>query len=119
KIPRASKFSALAGRGAQAIVAGRELRVGSSRVASESGIHLDPALVVAAREAQAAGSTVVHLLEGDRALATFALADVIRPESVEAVAALKKRGVRVAMLTGDSYPVARFVAEKLGIDEVF
>ena len=119
KVPRSSKFAALAGRGAQAVVDGRELRVGSSRVASEAGIHLDAALVHAARDAQRDGSTVVHLLEGDRALATFALADVVRPESAEAVAELKRRGIRVAMLTGDSNEVARVVAARLGIDEVF
>jgi len=118
-VPRSSKFAALAGRGAQAVVDGRELRVGSARVATEAGIRLDPVLVNAAREAHRDGSTVVHLLEGDAALASFALADVVRPESAEAVAALKKRGVRVAMLTGDSHEVARVVAGRLGIDEVF
>lgn len=119
KVARAAKFTALAGRGAQAVVGGRELRVGSSRVATEGGIHLDPALVHATRDAQREGSTVVHLFEGDRALASFALADVVRPESAEAVAALQKRGVRVAMLTGDSSEVAHVVAARLGITEVF
>src|SRR5690606_34162274 len=64
KIPRASRFVAHAGRGVQATVAGRDLRVGSSRVATEAGIHLDPVLVHACREAQRDGSTVVHLVEG-------------------------------------------------------
>ena len=119
KVPRSAKFAALAGRGAQAVVGGRELRVGSSRVATESGIHLPAELVHAARDAQRDGATVVHLLEGSDALATFALADVVRAESAEAVAALKRRGVRVAMLTGDSHEVAHVVAGRLGIDEVF
>ncbi|MGV3713457.1 heavy metal translocating P-type ATPase [Pseudolysinimonas sp.] len=119
KVPRSSTFQALAGRGAQAVVDGRELRVGSSRVATEAGIHLDTALVRAARDAQREGSTVVHLVEGSEVLASFALADVIRPESAEAVAGLKKQGVRVAMLTGDSHEVAHVVAGRLGIDEVF
>ena len=119
KVARSAKFTALAGRGAQASVGGRDLRVGSSRVATEAGIHLDPLLVHAVRDAQREGSTVVHLLEGDRALASFALADVVRPESAEAVAALQKRGVRVAMLTGDAHEVAHHVAAKLGITEVF
>jgi Cu2+-exporting ATPase len=118
-IARSAKFTALAGRGAQASVGGRELRVGSSRVATEAGIHLDAALVHAARDAQREGATVVHLFEGDRALASFALADAVREESAEAVASLRKRGVRVAMLTGDSHEVAHVVAAKLGITEVF
>jgi copper-(or silver)-translocating P-type ATPase len=119
KVPRSSRFAALPGRGAEATVDGRELRVGSSRVATESGIHLPAPLVTASREAQRDGATVVHLLEGDRTLATFALADIVRPESAEAVAALRRRGVRVAMLTGDSHEVAHVVAGRLGIEEVF
>jgi P-type Cu2+ transporter len=62
---------------------------------------------------------VTYLVEGGRVLAGFALADVIRPESREAVAALKEQGVRVAMLTGDSEDVARWVAGELGIDAYF
>jgi Cu2+-exporting ATPase len=119
KVPRSSKFASIAGRGASATVGGRDLHVGSSRVVSEAGIHLDPTLVHAMRDAHREGATVVHLLEGDAVLASFALADVIRPESAEAVAALQKRGVRVAMLTGDSHEVAHFVAGRLGITEVF
>ncbi len=119
KVPRSARFTALPGRGAQASVGGRDLRVGSSRVATESGIHLPTVLVTAARDAQRDGATVVHLFEGSEALATFALADVVRPESEEAVAALRRRGVRVAMLTGDSHEVAHVVAGRLGIEEVF
>jgi len=119
KIPRSAKFASLPGRGATATVGGRDLRIGSSRVATEAGIHLESVLVHAIREAERDGSTVVHLLEGEKSLATFALADVIRPEAAEAVAALQKRGVRVAMLTGDSHRVAEVVAGRLGITEFF
>ena len=50
--------------------------------------------------------------------ALFAIADRVRPESAEAVSALRSRGIRVAMLTGDSHVVAGHVASGLGIDEV-
>jgi P-type Cu2+ transporter len=62
---------------------------------------------------------VIYLLEGQRALAAFALADVIREESRAAVAELKAQGLRVAMLTGDSADMAGWVASELGIDEYF
>jgi Cu2+-exporting ATPase len=65
------------------------------------------------------GQTVVYLVEGKRVLAAFALADVIHPESREALAALQKQGVRVAMLTGDAEPAAHWVAGELGIDDYF
>jgi len=120
---RASGFTALAGRGASATVAGRRLTVASARVVTERGIHLDPAFVHAARELEPGGATLVYLIDETEAvshvLGMFALADTVRPESVEAVALLKKRGIRVAMLTGDAHGVANWVAAKLGITEVF
>jgi len=65
------------------------------------------------------GQTVVYVLSADRVLGLIALADVVRPESQEAVRALRDRGIRVAMLTGDSHAVAHAVAAQLGIEEVF
>jgi Cu2+-exporting ATPase len=120
---RASGFSALAGKGATATVAGRRLTIASGRLVTERGIRLDPVFVHAARELAPEGATLVYLVdETDAAphvLGMFALADTVRPESVEAVALLKKRGIRVAMLTGDSHQVAQVVAARLGITEVF
>ena len=118
-VPRSSAFSALEGRGASATVDGRALVVASARLVNERGIRLDPVLVHAARDLSGQGATLVYLIDAEKALALFALADVIRPESEEAVRMLRKRGVRVAMLTGDSHDVAAFVAGRLGIDEVF
>ena len=120
---RASGFSALAGKGATATVAGRRLTMASGRLVTERGILLDPVFVHAARELAPEGATLVYLIdETDAAfhvLGMFALADTVRPESVEAVALLKKRGIRVAMLTGDAHQVADWVAARLGITEVF
>lgn len=116
-VPASTSFESLAGRGVTAVVDGRTLTVASARLATERGIRLDPAMVAQAREAQ--GETLVYLLEGDRALAMFGISDVVRPESAEAVRLLRERGVRVAMLTGDSHAVAGHVAAQLGIDEVF
>jgi Cu2+-exporting ATPase len=116
-IPASSEFESLAGRGAAAVVDGRRFTVASGRLMTERGIKLDPNMVAQARVAD--GETLVYLVEGDRALAMFGVSDVVRPESAEAVALLKNRGVRVAMLTGDSHAVAEHVAAQLGIDEVF
>jgi len=118
RVPRAKGFTALAGRGASATVDDRELLVVSGRVVTERGLVLDPELVNASRERSASGATVVYLVEGESVLGMIALADTIRPESSEAVALLKARGVRVAMLTGDSREVGQWVAAQLGIDEV-
>jgi Cu2+-exporting ATPase len=73
----------------------------------------------AAATAAANGQSATYLVEGDRVLAVFAIADAIRPESFEAVQRLHAAGLEVAMLTGDSRAVADAVAKALEIDTVF
>ncbi len=122
-IPSASDFQALPGRGVQATVEDRTFRVGGPRLLEQEGIALPQGLEQAARRWGERGHTVVYLVEhtpeSGRVLAAFALADAIRPESYEAVAMLKNMGVQVAMLTGDSEDVARWVAQELGIEQYF
>jgi Cu2+-exporting ATPase len=64
------------------------------------------------------GKTVLYAIADDQLLGAFAVEDEIRPESSEAVAALHRLRVRVAMITGDSKTVADSVARRIGIDEV-
>jgi len=116
---RATGFAALAGRGAEATVGGRVVTVASSRLVTERGLTIGPELVHATREHTGGGNTVVYVIDAEQVVGMIAVADVIRPESAEAVAALKARGIRVAMLTGDSHEVGSWVAGRLGIDEVF
>jgi P-type Cu2+ transporter len=61
----------------------------------------------------------VYLVENQRTLAAFAIADAIRPESAEAIRRLHDAGIEVVMLTGDARPVAEAVARELAIDTVF
>ncbi len=117
--PAVHQFQALPGRGVQAVVNGRTLQIGGPRLLEQAGLDVPPTLAQKTRTWGRRGQTVVYLLEGTHVLAAFALADVIRPESRAAVATLRRQGVRVAMLTGDSEDVARWVAGELGIDEYF
>lgn len=118
-VPTSSAFESHAGRGVTATVDGRRVTIGNQRVATEHSIELPAELVRAGRDLASGGATVVYVLADGAPLGMLALADTVRPESSEAVAALRERGVRVAMLTGDSREVAEWVAAKLGIDEVF
>ena len=118
-VPAASDFRAQPGRGVTASVDGRRLAVGGPNLLAESGTSLPPALESFAADAASRGQSVVYLLEGNRALAGFAVADAIRPESLEAVRRLHEQGIEVAMLTGDAKSVADAVARELGIDRVF
>ncbi|MBI3947507.1 MAG: heavy metal translocating P-type ATPase [Armatimonadetes bacterium] len=117
--PTAAGFQALPGRGVRAQVDGRTVQVGGPRLIESSGVPLPDDLREASVRWGGEGKTVVYLLLEGQPRAAIALADVIRPESREAVARLKEMGVRVAMLTGDSEDVARWVARELGIDETF
>ncbi len=118
-VPEVDQFQALPGRGVQARVDGRELQVGGPQLLEQKGVEVPEPLAERVRTWGERGQTVVYLLEAQRPLAAFALADVIRPESREAIDSLKKLGVRVSMITGDSEDVARWVADELHIDEYF
>jgi Cu2+-exporting ATPase len=63
--------------------------------------------------------SVVYLTTKDKIIAAISIADVIRPESKQAIESLRNMGIEVAMLTGDSQAVAKAVANQLGIQRVF
>ncbi|HEY0607193.1 MAG TPA: heavy metal translocating P-type ATPase [Herpetosiphonaceae bacterium] len=118
-LPVVSDFASLPGRGVQATVGGRVLKVGGPRLLEAEDVTLPQALAEQTRQWGERGQTVVYLLDDRQVVAAFALADVIRPESREAIATLHAQGVSVAMLTGDSQDVARWVASELGISTYF
>jgi P-type Cu2+ transporter len=118
-LPPVTGFEALQGRGIHARQEEREVYVGGPRLLEMLHLDLPEKLAQFERQASAKGQSVVHLIEDGKPLASLALADVIRPESREAVQRLHEMGVQVAMLTGDSQAVAQAVAQELGIDTCF
>ncbi len=116
---RPSRFAPLAGRGVTATIDKTDVTVSSVRVAIERGILIDPALVCRARDEAAEGKTVVYVLTESDVLGLIALADPIRPEAIATVLGLRSLGVRPAILTGHSLESAKYVASRLGIDEVY
>jgi len=118
-LPQATSFSALAGRGAKAIINGKTTYVGGPRLHEEGEAELPYVIKQAEEKASAEGKTVVYIIHDDTVQGAIMLADVIRDESKEAVMALQQMGKRVAMLTGDSKGVAAWVAGELGLDEYF
>jgi Cu2+-exporting ATPase len=117
-IPPSTDFRYLAGRGVSGVVEGRQLAAGGPNLLRELEIVPDRALSEAAERAASRGQGSIYVVEGGRAIAAFAVADAIRPESSEAIANLHNEGIEVVMITGDAEPVARAVAGELGIDEV-
>jgi len=119
ELPTISNFSAIKGRGAQAVYDGKSVYVGGPRLLEMLKLSPSPTLSRFADDAGRKAQSVVFLVVDKQVVAAFAVADVIRPESKQAVQRLHKMGVQVAMLTGDSRPVAEAVAKELGIDHVF
>ncbi len=117
--PPVSGFEAIKGRGIQAQHDGRAVYVGGPRLLEMLNSTLPDTLQAFGERAGSKGQTVVYLIDETAPVAAFALADVVRAESREAVRRLQEAGVEVAMLTGDSRDVAQAVAEDLNISTFF
>ncbi len=119
ELPLVTDFEAIKGRGVTAKSDGKTVHVGGPRMLEFLNIELTERLISLKEKAESRGQSVVYLLVENCAVAAFALADVIRPESKQAIDRLHAMGVVVAMLSGDSQAVVNAVAEELGIDQVF
>ena len=118
----ASAFGSTTGKGAEAMVDGRRILVGSERWLREAGAVGCDDLSMLARERQELGKTCIWAAEriGDeiRMLGGFVLADTLRREARDIAAGLHALGVRkIVMLTGDQAPVAACIAKEAGVDE--
>jgi Cu2+-exporting ATPase len=118
-VPAARDFVARSGLGVEATVDGAQVQVGGPALLAEAGVAAGAELSAAVGPWKARGATVLHVIAGGRVIGALALEDAVREESRTAVRALQRRGVRVAMITGDAQQVADAVAADLGIDEVF
>jgi Cu2+-exporting ATPase len=118
-LPKVSDFEAIKGRGVRAACDGQTVHVGGPRLLEMLDLEMPEPIRRFRDESSAKGQSVVYLVQADQVIAGLALADVIRPESKQAVQRLHDMGVEVAMLTGDSEAVAKAVAEELGIDRYF
>ena len=116
-VPEASDFSSTAGGGIAATVSGRRILVGRQGFLEAEGIDVSTLLVAADALAED-GKTPVFAAIGGQLAAVIAIADTPKPGSAAAVAELHRRGIKVAMLTGDNRRTAEAIARSVGIDEV-
>ena len=119
EIPPSQNFRAIPGQGVQAQVEGREFQVGGPSLLKSEKFPIPEEFNDAAHRFGESGQAAIFLVEGDKVLAVFAIADAIRPESYEAIRNLHQLGIQSAMLTGDSEAVAETVAKELDINLVF
>jgi Cu2+-exporting ATPase len=118
-LPPVTNFEAIKGRGVRASSNGHTVHVGGPRLLEMLNMEPPPEIVRFVEEAGTKGQSVIYLGQDEQIVAAFALADVIRPESKQAVQQLHQLGLEVAMLTGDSEAVAKAVAGELNIDRYF
>jgi Cu2+-exporting ATPase len=109
-------FKAIPGKGAEGRVNGRDVKVVSPGYLREQKIDVKDAQI---NPLSVQGKTVVFILLDGKLTGALALADIIRPESRQAVSRLKEMGVQCMMLTGDNGLVAKWVAQELGLDDYF
>jgi Cu2+-exporting ATPase len=118
-LPDVSEFEAIKGRGVKAVVDRQTAYVGGPRILEMLELHLPENITQFETLAGEKGQSVVNLIFNNEVIASFAVADVIRSESKQAVEKLHAMGIEVAMLTGDSRAVAKAVSDELGIDQYF
>ncbi len=115
----AKNFARLPGRGARGFVDGLEVLVGGVKILEEINARVSEGMRPEIEEEETKGKTIIYVAKHDELIGVLALADLIRPESRAAIKALTAQGVGVAMVTGDTEPVAEWVARELGIRTVF
>jgi len=114
---RPDSFQAEPGYGLQAEIEGRKIQVGADRYMSKLGIDLTAAGDLGRKLAEEAKTPLYASVDGELA-AVLAVADSLKEGSVEAVRALQKSGIEVAMVTGDNASTAQAMARRAGIDRV-
>lgn len=110
-------FEALRGKGISALVGGQRLLVGNARLLQEAGVDITAGEADLAR-LESEAKTTMFVAEGGRLVGVLAVADPIKPETAETVAALHDLGLKTAMLTGDNRRTAEAIARQAGIDQV-
>ncbi|RIV42399.1 copper-translocating P-type ATPase [Flagellimonas pelagia] len=109
-IPKPEKFNAITGKGVEANVEGKQVKVVSP------GYLRDEKIAIPDDAYSDAAETVVFVLIEGKLAGYIALSDEIRPESAEAIKTFKKNNIKVYMATGDNEKTAKAVSDKLGLD---
>lgn len=112
-----SDFTAVPGGGVQAVLDGKTLYAGNDRYMTLIGAGT-AALRAAAETLAAAGKTPLYFAEEQQLLGIVAVADVVKPDSAAAIAALRRSGREVVLLTGDDRRTAEAIARQVGVERV-
>jgi P-type Cu+ transporter len=110
------QFEAISGRGLKAFVDNKLILIGNEAWMNENNIPIIEKEW--ADQLSSMGKTVLWVAYDSKSIGIFAVADVVKESSLEAITALKKMGIKVAMITGDNHKTANAIAKQVGIDLV-
>jgi Cu+-exporting ATPase len=108
-------FESVTGKGVKGTLGGKQIAVGNAALMTDLGAPPE-SLRTKAESLQKDGRTVMYVATGGTLAGLIAVADPIKDSTVEAIAQLKREGIKVVMVTGDNHATAEAVAGKLGID---
>ncbi|KPK37819.1 MAG: copper-transporting ATPase, partial [Gammaproteobacteria bacterium SG8_47] len=111
-------FEAIAGHGVSGQIESSAVLLGNARLMATRGVDVGPVAAQSAAWAEQGRSTMFVAVDGELAGA-LAVSDPIKADSVQAVAALRSRGLKVVMITGDNRASAAAVAHEVGVDEYY
>ncbi|HEX5354466.1 MAG TPA: copper-translocating P-type ATPase [Rhodanobacteraceae bacterium] len=117
-IPGVQDFKASSGRGVCGRVDGHAIALGNAKLLDQLGVQASEACVARADALRGDGATATFLVVDGNVSALLAIADRLKPDTPSALDALRREGMRIVMLSGDSATTAHAVARKLDIDEV-
>ena len=117
ELPKVTDFEAIPGHGIQGSVGGRKVLLGNRRLFERNGIKTDTAEMTMSRMEGEGKTAMLVGIDGTLA-GIVAVADTIKPEAKEAIAALAREKIEVIMLTGDNQRTAQAIATQLGITRV-
>jgi len=117
RVPQATGIQGIAGHGIEGRVDNQHIWLGNRRLCARQGISTEAAEEHLIR-LEADGKTSMLVGADERLLGVIAVADTIKPEAAEAVAALQASGIKVVLLSGDNHRTAEAVARQVGIERV-
>ncbi|MCU0532371.1 MAG: cadmium-translocating P-type ATPase [Hydrococcus sp. Prado102] len=118
-LPQGKEFQAIAGKGVEGSVNGKRYRVGRPEWAQELNLAFSSHLQASLERIESRGESAIALLDDERMLVLFGLADRVREQARIAVQRFQEMQVQVVMITGDAEAVAKTVANELGIDRYY
>jgi len=116
-IPPVTAFNSITGKGVRATVAGLKVLVGTATLLNENGIDTAELEHISADLAAAGKTPILAAVDGHPA-GVLAVADTVKDDSVAAIAALRKLGMQVVMITGDNARTAAAIARQVGVERV-